>query len=129
MAMSLSEAIGYVDRGLQLAKEKGLLVSFAVVDDTGQLVQLDRMDGAALMSPDVATAKALTALNFKRPTSEVAKLDATVLKALTEVVNFKVLPVAGGIPLMEGATLKGAIGVSGATSQDDEALARHAAGV
>ena len=126
--MKLNEAISCVDRGIAQAEKMGLKLSFAVIDEFGQLVQMDRMDGASLMGPDIAEAKALTALNFKRPTSEVAKIDKEVLKALSEAVHFKVIPVAGGMPIFEGDELKGAIGVSGATSQQDEEIARHAVG-
>src|SRR5207237_688982 len=70
-SMTLDEALACNDRGIAKAKELGIQVSLVVVDELGQLVQLDRMDGAALMSPDIAEAKAVTALNFKRPTSEI----------------------------------------------------------
>ena len=126
--MKLSEAIACVDRGIAQAEKMGLKLSFAVIDEFGQLVQMDRMDGASLMGPDIAEAKALTSLNFKRPTSEVARIDKEVLKALSEAVHFKVVPVAGGMPIFEGEELKGAIGVSGASSQQDEEIARHAVG-
>ena len=124
--MTLSEAIACVDRGIAKAKNLGVQVSLVVVDEFGQLVQLDRMDGAALMSPDIAEAKAVTALNFKRPTSQVAQLDRETLRSIGEVVHFKIVALPGGVPIFEGAELKGAIGVSGATSQEDEVVAHHA---
>lgn len=124
--MTLDEAIACNDRGIAKATQMGLKMSFVVVDEFGQLVQLDRMDGATLMSPDIAEAKAVTALNFKRPTSEVAKLDAATLESIRGAVHFKVVALPGGLPIMEGQELKGAIGVSGGTSQQDEEVARHA---
>jgi uncharacterized protein GlcG (DUF336 family) len=124
--MTLDEAISCNDRGIAKAKEMGLKMSFAVVDEFGQLVQLDRMDGASLMSPDIAEAKAVTALNFKRPTSEVAKLEPATLESIRSVVHFKVFALAGGLPIFAGQDLKGAIGVSGGTAQQDEEVARHA---
>jgi uncharacterized protein GlcG (DUF336 family) len=126
MPLTLHEAIAYVDRGIAKAKATGLKLSFAVIDEYGQLVQLDRMDGATLMSPDVAEAKAVTALNFKRPTSQVAQLDRETLRSIGEVVHFKIVALPGGVPIFEGTELKGAIGVSGATSQQDEEVAQHA---
>ena len=126
--MKLTEAIACVDRGIAKAQSLGLKLSFAVIDEFGQLVQMDRMDGASLMGPDIAEAKALTALNFRRATSEVAKIDREVLKAMAQAVHFSVVPVPGGVPIVENGELKGAIGVSGATSQQDEDIARHAAG-
>jgi len=126
--MKLQDAIACVDRGIAKAQSMGLKLSFAVVDEYGQLVQMDRMDGASLMGPDVAEAKALTALNFKRPTSEVAKLDKDMLKSIGDAVHFNIVAVPGGMPIFEGGELKGALGVSGASSQQDEEIARHAAG-
>jgi glc operon protein GlcG len=127
-SMSLREAIAYVDRGIAKASELGLKLSFVVVDEFGQLVQLDRMDGAALMSPDIAEAKAVTALNFKLPTSQVAKMDRDVLKAMEQVVHFKIVALAGGVPIFAGSELKGAIGVSGATPEQNEEVAKYALG-
>ena len=126
--MKLQDAIACVDRGIAQAEKMGLKLSFAVIDEFGQLVQMDRMDGASLMGPDIAEAKALTALNFKRATSEVAKVDKDILKAIGDTVHFKLMAVPGGMPIFEGDQLKGAIGVSGATSAQDEEIARHAVG-
>ena len=125
-SMTLRQAIAYVDRGIARADELGLKLSFVVVDEFGQLVQLDRMDGAALMSPDVAEAKALTALNFKAPTSQVAAMDRDALRAMAQVVHFKILAVGGGLPIYEGGELQGAIGVAGATPRQEEEVASHA---
>jgi uncharacterized protein GlcG (DUF336 family) len=124
--MTLNEAIAYNDRGIAKARELGIAVSLVVVDEFGQLVQLDRMDGASLMSPDIAEGKAVTALNFKRPTGEVEKLGATELHAIAQVVHFRIVPIPGGLPIFDGPVLKGAIGVSGASARDEEAVARYA---
>ncbi len=129
MTMLLAEAIGYANRCLEKAKSMGIKVSVAILDEYGQIVQLDRMDGASLMSPDIAAAKAVTALNFRRATAEVAKLEPLILKSIADTVQFKLLPVAGGVPIFNNEELKGAIGVSGASAQQDEELARHAVGV
>lgn len=127
-SMTLDQAIAYVDRGIAKAKELRLKLSFVVVDEFGHLVQLDRMDGAALMSPEIAEAKAITALNFKRPTSELAKIDREEMKAIGEVVHFKIVAIPGGVPIFDGTELKGAIGVSGATAREEEEIAKHAVG-
>jgi glc operon protein GlcG len=110
-SMTLREAIAYVDRGMAKANELALKLSFVVVDEFGQLVQLDRMDGAALMS---------------LPTSQVAKIDREALNAMEQVVHFKIFALAGGVPIFAGTELKGAIGVSGATPQQEEEVANYA---
>jgi uncharacterized protein GlcG (DUF336 family) len=125
-AMTLQQALRYADRAIARASELGLAISLVVVDEFGQLVQLDRMDGASLMSPDVAEAKALTALNFRAPTSQVAKMGERELEALQEVVHFRIVPLPGGVPIFQGGELQGAIGVSGTAAPHDEEIARHA---
>ena len=65
-------------------------------------------------------------LNFKRPTSEVSRLDPATLEGIRSVVHFKLVAIPGGLPIFDGQDLKGAIGVSGATAQQDEEVARHA---
>jgi len=126
--MTLDEALSYNDRGIAKAKELDVQVSLVVVDEFGQLVQLDRMDGAALMSPDIAEAKAVTALNFKLPTSHVSRLDHETLREIRELVHFKLVTASGGVPIFEGEILKGAIGVSGADARQDEEIANYAVG-
>ncbi|MGE0799088.1 MAG: heme-binding protein [Lautropia sp.] len=128
MSITLKQAIAFVDRGICRAQALDLRLSFVVLDAFGQLVQLDRMDGASLMSPDIAEAKALTALNFMTSTREVAEMDRSTLDAIAATVAFRVMPVAGGIPLYAGEQLIGAIGVSGATPPEEDEVARYAAG-
>lgn len=124
--MTLQQALAYADRAIAKAKDLDLAISLVVVDEFGQLVQLDRMDGAPLMSPDLAEAKAVTALNFKQPTSQVAKMSAAELSAVQQVVHFKIVPLAGGLPIFHGGELAGAIGISGATAAQEEVIAKHA---
>ena len=131
MAMTLAEARGYADQGIAKAQAMGLQISLAVVDEFGQLVQMDRMDGASLMSPDIAEAKAVTALNFRRATSLVAQqINPDVLRSLQASVHFNILAASGGVPIYKDGELAapyGAVGVSGATGEQDEEVASAAA--
>ena len=132
MELTLDQAKGYADKALGHARSIGASVSVAVVDEFGLLVQMDRLEGAQLMSPDIAEAKALTALNFKRSTSSVAqdmKADPTVYGSLRAIVHFQLMPVGGGLPILDGAdAVVGAIGVSGGISEQDEQIAKAALG-
>lgn len=124
MPMTLAEARGYADKAIAKAREMGVQISLAVVDEFGQLVQMDRMDGASLMSPDIAEAKAVTALNFRRPTSLVAQqVNPDILRSIQASVHFNILAAAGGVPIYRNGDLAGAIGVSGATGEQDEEVA------
>ena len=124
MPMTLEEARSYADKAIAKAREMGVQISLVVVDEFGQLVQMDRMDGASLMSPDIAEAKAVTALNFRRATSLVAQqINSDVLRSLQASVHFNILAAAGGVPIHKDGELAGAIGVSGATGEQDEEVA------
>lgn len=124
--MKLREALEIADRAIAKAEEMKIAISVAVLDEFGQLVQLDRMDGAALMSADLAEAKAATALNFRQATSALSVMSEQSLKAISESVFFKVLAVPGGVPIMVDGRIAGAVGVSGDETALDEVLARHA---
>jgi uncharacterized protein GlcG (DUF336 family) len=93
----------------------------AIADDGGNLIYLEKMDGTQLGSVQVAQDKARSAVNFKRPTKA---LEDAVTGGRNVVMTLPgALPVEGGIPIMAGAELIGAIGVSGGTSPQDAQVA------
>ena len=100
----------------------------AVVDDGGNLVALERLDGTFPAGANISIGKARTAATFKRPTKafeDVIKNGRTAMVALPDFT-----PLQGGVPIMIGEEVIGGIGVSGAASapQDEEiALAGAAA--
>jgi len=100
----------------------------AVVDDGGNLVALERLDGTFPAGANISIGKARTAATFKRPTKafeDVIKNGRTAMVALPDFT-----PLQGGLPIMIGEEVIGGIGVSGAASapQDEEiALAGAAA--
>src|SRR3954469_16584920 len=107
------------------AREKGHRVVIAVVDASGELLQLGRTEDAQVTSSRVAVDKARTAAIFVRPSREIeqqvsdGRLGALALhgaRALT-----------GGIPLKVGDEVVGAVGTSGETPNEDEAVSLHAA--
>jgi glc operon protein GlcG len=94
--------------------------SIAVVDAGGHLVMLERLDGSFPASAAVAIEKARTAAVFRLPTRN---FEDAVAKGRTSLVAVDVmLPLRGGVPLVRGGHVVGAVGVSGAASaqQDDE---------
>jgi uncharacterized protein GlcG (DUF336 family) len=92
-------------------------------------MQLDRMDGAPPGSPDLAEARAATALLFQRPTFEVTKaMNPDQLARVGEIVHFNILDGGGGAPIVRDGQVVGAVGVFGAISDEEaDALARAAA--
>lgn len=125
--MKLVDARKIADRGIARAQANRLPVSIAVVDEFAMLVQLDRLDDANLISPEIAEATAVTAMKFKRRTSELAKLNSEELRSLREAVPFKIMIQPGGVPIVRGGTVVGAVGVSGGTDQQNEELALYLA--
>jgi uncharacterized protein GlcG (DUF336 family) len=100
-------------------------VAVTIVDDGGNLVYLQRMDGTQIASIDISQFKARSAIGFKRPTKDFAD---TLAGGGSYVLKVPWLaPFEGGLPLVIGGEFVGAIGVSGVTSQQDGVVA--AAGV
>jgi uncharacterized protein GlcG (DUF336 family) len=95
-------------------------VTIAVVDEGGYLLMLERMDGAGLQSPEIATAKARTAALSRMPTKFLE--DVTKERVATVVFPGR-LPVQGGLPIFHEGECVGAIGVSGVKSPEDEQIA------
>lgn len=109
------------------AKEIGVAVVITVTDPAGHVVATRRMDGAPMLSIDVAADKAWTVAAFGLPTAwwMDTLADKPYLEALG--ANNRLMPVRGGIPLMKGDQMVGAVGVSGASGEEDEACARAGA--
>jgi uncharacterized protein GlcG (DUF336 family) len=126
---SLDAARRYADRAIELAQQRGFALGVAVVDETGVVVQMDRMDGGPPGSPDLAEARAATALVFQRPTLEVSdSMGPDHLARVGEIVHFKILAGGGGAPIVRDGQVVGALGVFGAISDPDaDALVREAA--
>ena len=103
------------------ARKNNWNVVIAVVDDGGHLVYLQRIDGTQTGSIDVAIGKARTSAAFKRPTKVFDDL-AKTRPSITSISPDAVL-LEGGVPIMVGGQLVGAVGVSGVTSQQDAQVA------
>ena len=94
----------------------------AVVDDGGNLMALERLDGTFAAGATISIGKARTAVLFKRPTKvfeDIIKNGRTAMVALPD--NF-FTPLQGGIPIIVDGQIVGGVGVSGASSaaQDEE---------
>src|SRR6185436_377901 len=96
----------------------------AVVDDGGNLMALERLDGTIAAGANISIGKARTAALFKRPTKvfeDTIKNGRTALVALPDAFF---TPLQGGIPITIDGQIVGGVGVSGAASaQQDEEMA------
>ncbi|HKB82451.1 MAG TPA: heme-binding protein [Burkholderiales bacterium] len=107
------------------ARKNNWNVVIAVVDDGGNLIYLQRIDGTQTGSIEVAIQKARTAQAFKRPTKVFEDAIAGGRNAL--IALHGALPLEGGLPIMAGGQLVGAIGVSGVKSTEDGQVAKAGA--
>jgi uncharacterized protein GlcG (DUF336 family)/mannose-6-phosphate isomerase-like protein (cupin superfamily) len=102
------------------ARQQGSRVVIAVVDPSGELIELRRTPGAQIASSRVAVDKARTAAIFVRPSRELeqqvtdGRLGALALHGASALT--------GGIPLVVDGQVVGAIGTSGETPDEDEAI-------
>jgi len=99
------------------ARRNGWAVSIAVVDDSGHLLLFQRMDGSKLVAIDIAIRKARTAAYFQGPTKDLEAEVAAGRTALLPIDGF--MPLEGGVPIVAGGQMVGAIGVSGVTGAED----------
>lgn len=109
------------------AKKNGWTVAAAVVDTGGALVYFERIDGTQTGSSDVAQAKARSAAAFKRPTKAFEDALAGGRQAILSLPGAVALE--GGVPLLLDGKIVGALGVSGATSQQDGVCALAGAAI
>jgi glc operon protein GlcG len=98
-------------------------VNIAVVDSGGNLLAFERMDGAFLAGVDLCMGKARSALRFEEPT---AKIETTIHDGRYALITAGAVEMQGGIPIMRGGDIIGAIGVSGADSSTDVPIAEAA---
>lgn len=107
------------------ARKQGARVVIVVVDDGGHILLLERLDNTQVASVEVGIGKARTAAIFRRPSRVFEEQIAHGRVAALGLPG--ATPLQGGIPLMAGGTVIGAIGVSGETPQQDEDLAKAGA--
>jgi uncharacterized protein GlcG (DUF336 family) len=114
----------------QAAQRKAPPLTISVVDTAGCIVALKRQDGSPLIRPDIATGKARTCILFGKPSRAYGKLTEDrphFGRALSDLAATALVPAAGGVPVKDASgSLIGAVGVSGDTSDNDEAMASAA---
>ncbi|MDQ8160211.1 MAG: heme-binding protein [Gemmatimonadota bacterium] len=106
------------------AKQNKWLVSIAVTDAAGDLLGFLKLDNASTGSVQIAQGKARTAARFGRPTKVYA--DRVLTDTLTFLSVDGLVALQGGLPITVNGKVIGAVGVSGATSAQDEQVAATA---
>src|SRR5258705_6748553 len=102
----------------------------AVVDDGGNLMALERLDGTFAAGANISIGKARTAVLFKRPTKVFEDLIKNGRTAMVALPDSLFTPLQGGIPITVDGQIVAGVGVSGAsTAQQDEEIAIAGASV
>lgn len=117
-------------RAQEKAQELGVPIVFAAVDQGGNLILLERMEGALLGSIDLARKKASTANAFKLPTHTLRELASPegVLFTLEHGTPDSTILFGGGYPYVVAGEVVGAIGISGGSVPQDMEIASYAMG-
>lgn len=129
MTLTLSQAQGVIGRAIEAAEAQGVPIAAAVLDTGGHPVATARMDGVGYFNLDVARRKAVAVVTFKMPTHELVQAvsrDPMVQQILYAEQGLSILP--GGLPIRDGDTVVGALGIAGGMYFQDQAIAEYALG-
>jgi len=110
------------------ARKNQWTMAVAIVDTAGDLVYFEKMDNTQVGSVDIAIAKARSSARFKRPTKAFQDALAAGGEGWRILSLEGAVAVEGGIPLVVGGRIIGAIGASGGSSQQDGVTATAGAG-
>jgi glc operon protein GlcG len=105
------------------AKANNWIVGIAIVDTAGQLVLFQKADGLQNVSVQIAQGKAVTAVNFRRPTKALEDGITAGGVGLRILGMPGVTPLEGGVPIVVDGRIIGAVGVSGVLSSQDAQVA------
>ena len=122
--LGLDQANAAVEAAVKKAEEIGTTMDIAVVDAGANLKAFARMDGAWLGSIDIAQKKARTARWFDMNTGDIGELSQPGGSLYNiEHSNGGLITFPGGVPIKDGDTIIGAIGVSGSSVENDHTVA------
>ena len=127
MPLDLSQANAIVNAALAAARAAGHKpMAVVVLDDGGHLKAAQREDGASMFRVDVATGKAWAAIGMgasSRDLAERAKGNPNFFVTLASTAHGKFLPQTGAVLIRdESGKVIGAVGASGGTGDEDEAI-------
>ena len=126
--IAMQTAWEMVHRAHAYAESVGIKVTAAVVDEAGCPIAVGRMDGADPHSSELAFHKAYTAAAFHVATADlVPQARQRWVRSLAIAHHGRIMPAAGGIVVVEGIAILGAVGVAGAHHPDQDILCGQAA--
>lgn len=125
--ITLDSAKRLIEKIEKEAERRGKKAVIAVCGPEGNPIAVHVMDGAFLVSFDVATKKAYTSVAVKMSTKELSVLaqPGGTFYGVDKMDNGKIVIFGGGVPLKVGDTIIGGLGVSGGTGEEDHSLAEY----
>ncbi len=125
MSMTLDKAKKIIETAKQKAQEMNIPENIAVVDEGGNLVAFERMDGAMILGVSIAQDKAYTAAGSGFPTDGIGELaqPGKLAYGIALADRGRIIVFAGGLPVREGDKVIGGVGVSGGMAPDDKKVA------
>lgn len=123
--LTLADAEFLLDQAQKYAVENSFNVSIAVVDVTGSLLTMKRMDGAAPISATICQEKAKCSALSTKPSKVFEDMIKNGRNGFLSISNFVGL-LEGGLPILYEEQVVGAVGVSGVQSHQDADIAQHA---
>jgi uncharacterized protein GlcG (DUF336 family) len=126
-SISLVEARAIIDGAIAFAQEGNMRMAVVVVDQSGNVISADRMDGAALQNIRFAEGKAFASALYRQTTEDMGALYKTRPDRYFGIMNMypgKIYLVGGGVPLAVDGRLVGGVGVAGLPEGVDEKASR-----
>jgi len=123
--MTLQDARTITSASIAKAEEMGVKVSVAVLDEGGHIVSINRMDGAGFVTAEIALGKASASAAFKRSSAQLqtmAEGKPTFFSGISTLMHGRFLAGQGALPILKGQECLGAVGASGAKSDEDEEI-------
>jgi glc operon protein GlcG len=128
LSVSLEQAERVIEAARRRAEQLGVAMYIVVVDSSGVEKASRRMDGNGQASPTLAPLKAQTANGFRTATHTLAEANAGDPARIASIASAPGLtPLGGGVPLRDGDTVIGAIGVGGGSAAQDVEVAEAGA--
>lgn len=127
--LSHADAARIIDIIRAELERQGKGAAVAVADAHGELLAFLRTDGCKLPSITIAINKAFTAARERKPSAEVGRASREDPFPMTNFGDLRYTAWGGGVPILIGGEVAGAVGVSGLPEAEDMALAEAGAGV
>ena len=123
MPIGYEKAIAAVNAAAAEAKKRNWKMNISVVDNNGDLIAFQRMDGAQVGSVKISQGKASTAARYRRDSEAFFKAMESGHPYVSTLDNTLVAS-PGGFPLVEGGKMVGGIGCSGGTGSQDAVICK-----